>query len=208
MAGPRGVRDVLAILLILSAAAFAVGRTIEQRSETRTPEGARPEHETEASHPEGDQAKKVETGKETVEGKETGETTGKVETEKVETAKETVGTLERGKEPVETGQETAGGEGALLGVHTDDSELTVLAVVLSLLLAVDVALRGSRTLLRFVVLFGLVFTALDLFWELRRQIGESNGVATAAALVAVLHVAVVGAAVVALRREVPAPVPA
>lgn len=169
----------MATLLVLSTAAFVVGRQIE-RSEERHTEGAHTEQGAEPSPPEGAEAEEKKR-------EERGEDGGKALPSEGAQAEEKEG-------------EDAGGE--LFGVNTDDPELTVVAVMLSLLLAADVALRGSRTLLRFVVLFGLVFTGLDLFWEVRRQIGESNGVTTAAALVAVLHVGVVGAAVVALRRGV------
>lgn len=164
--GERNLRIVVAMLLVLSTAAFVVGRQIERAEERRT-EGAHTEEgapaEAEPTPPEGAEAEGEHEGAE-------------------------------GEHEEEHG-------GGLFGVNTDDPELTVVGVILSLLVAADVALRGSRSRLWFALLFALIFTGLDLLWELRRQIDKSNEkIVVAAAVIAVLHLAVAAAAGVSLRR--------
>ena len=114
----------------------------------------------------------------------------------------------------ESGGETAGegskqaepatGEAGvkLLGVNTESLALSIVAVVLSLLLAAAILARvRARAVLVAVLVFGLVFTAGDAR-ELVHQLDESNGgLATVAAVLIALHLAVAGLAVVLLRRR-------
>jgi hypothetical protein len=79
----------------------------------------------------------------------------------------------------------------ILGINTESVALTVIAVVASLLLALAVWLgRWPRLVLPCVAGFGLVFAAGDAR-ELVHQLDESNaGLATVAAILIGLHLAV------------------
>jgi hypothetical protein len=93
----------------------------------------------------------------------------------------------------------------ILGVNTESLALTVVAVVASLLLALAVWLgRRPRPLLLLVVGFGLVFAAGD-GRELVHQLDESNaGIATIAAILIGLHLAVAALAATLFLRSVDA----
>jgi hypothetical protein len=89
----------------------------------------------------------------------------------------------------------------ILGVNTESLALSVLAVVASLLLALAVWLgRWPRLTLLVVAGFGLVFAAGDAR-ELVHQLDESNGgLATIAAVLIGLHLAVSALAVALYPR--------
>lgn len=106
----------------------------------------------------------------------------------------------------EAGHEEAGVE--ILGIDTESLALSIVAVVLSVLLAGLVLLRRWSTLVLVAVLvFALVFAAGDIR-ELVHQRDESNGgiAAIAAALIA-LHLAlsVIAGRLLTERRTIPAP---
>lgn len=90
----------------------------------------------------------------------------------------------------------------ILGVDTESLALSVLAVVASLGLAFMVWLgRWTRLVLLGVAAFGLVFAAGDIR-ELVHQLNESNaGLATIAAILIGLHLALTALAVVLFPRR-------
>jgi hypothetical protein len=97
----------------------------------------------------------------------------------------------------------------LLGVDTESLALAIVAVVLSLLLAVLV-LAGVwwRAVLPAGAVLGLVFAAGD-GRELVHQLDESNGgLAAVAAVLIALHLAVALLAAVMWAKRAPAPTPA
>ena len=79
----------------------------------------------------------------------------------------------------------------ILGVNTESFALSIVAVVLSVLLAAALLLRRrTRLVLLAVVAFGLVFAAGDAR-EVVHQLDDSNsGLATIAAILIALHLAV------------------
>jgi hypothetical protein len=105
------------------------------------------------------------------------------------------GTTHVEKSPGETGVK-------ILGVNTESLALSVAAVVASLLLALAVRLgRLPRLTLLAVAGFGLAFAAGDAR-ELIHQLNESNaGLATIAAILVGLHLAVTALAVVLYPRR-------
>jgi hypothetical protein len=90
----------------------------------------------------------------------------------------------------------------LLGVNTESLALTIVAVVASLLLGLAVWLRRWQRLTPLCVAgFGLVFAAGD-GRELVHQLNESNsGLATIAAILIGLHLAVTGLAAALYPRQ-------
>jgi hypothetical protein len=104
----------------------------------------------------------------------------------------------------ETHAEKHGEAGAkLLGVNTESLALSILAVVVSFLLAAAVWLQiWPRWVLVAVIVFGLVFAAGDAR-EVVHQLDESNnGLAVVASILIVLHlgVALLGALLLRPRR--------
>jgi hypothetical protein len=84
----------------------------------------------------------------------------------------------------------------LLGVNPEATPLVVSAVVVSLLLAAAILAFGWPIVAAIIVLAMLAFAALDIR-EVLHQVTESRpGLAALAALVALLHVAALGAATV------------
>src|SRR2546426_7864724 len=116
-----------------------------------------------------------------------------------------------GSKPKESHAVQASGEAGakILGVNTESLALSIVAVVLSFVLAGLVWLGGWPRLVLLAVLgFGLVFAAGD-GRELVHQLDESNtGLASVAAILLVLHLAVAGLAVFLLRPRSPSRVPA
>ena len=106
-----------------------------------------------------------------------------------------------------THAEPATGEAAvkLLGVNTESLALSIVAVVLSFLLAAAVLARmWSRAVLLVVAVFGLVFAAGD-GRELVHQLDDSNGgLAAVAAVLIALHLTVTSLAAVLWSRRAPA----
>ena len=107
-------------------------------------------------------------------------------------------------------QPTSGEAGAkILGVNTESLALSIVAVLLSFVLAGVVWLgRWPRLVLLAVFGFGLVFAAGD-GRELVHQLDESNtGLASVAVILLVLHLAVAGLAAFLLRPRSPSGVAA
>lgn len=170
----RSIRRLTAFLLLASAVAFALGVSVE-RSSSGEIGGARAPHDPTASAGEGnEQQESSEDGGE-----------GSAEHEASERA--------GGHQPGE-GVET------LLGINPESTGLVAAALALSVLLALAVWLSGSAPLLLAVIAVALVFDAFDVR-ELIHQAGESRpGLASIAAVVALLHLGVAAAGAVALAR--------
>ena len=89
----------------------------------------------------------------------------------------------------------------ILGVNTESTALSIVAVIASLLLAAAVSLRPARVVLAAVGAFGLMFAAGD-GRELVHQIDDSNsGLAAVAALLLLLHLLVAALAAAGLRQR-------
>jgi hypothetical protein len=130
----------------------------------------------------------------------------------------TAGNGESGESGGESGSEggaehveKSGGEAGvkILGVDTESVALTIVAVVASLLLALAVWLgRWPGPILLLVAGFGLVFAAGDVR-ELVHQLDDSNaGIATIAATLIGLHLAVAAVAAALFIRRASANRPA
>ena len=117
---------------------------------------------------------------------------------------------EGSSKPAVTHTEVSHGEAGakILGVNTESLVLSILAVVFSVLLAAAIWIgRWARLVLLGVAVFGLVFASGD-GRELVHQLNESNsGLATVAAIVLALHLAVVALAGLLLRPRPPAGIP-
>ena len=171
MTKPSTLSVVLGVLLVISAALFAVGVAVERSQPHREVVGH-------ATQPEGST-----TGSEAASPGESG-----VESPAAHAA-EGSGAVTR-----EAGEK-------ILGINPESTALVVAALVGSLLLAFA-ALRVERNapILVVIAAAALVFAAFDLR-EVFFQVDRSRpGVATIAALVAALHVAAAGAAIVLRRR--------
>lgn len=180
------LRVALSLALVVSAALFALGGSLERSDAAR-------HYEAHATAP------AVGT---TAPAEADGGHEGAVTTE---TATATATTAETAATSAgEAGAETTAGSETLLGVDPESVALTVVGVVLSLLLAAGAWLprvRGRSALLLLIAAsaFGLVFAAGD-GRELAHQLGESNsGLAALAAVVLALHLVVAGAAAAVLR---------
>lgn len=109
-----------------------------------------------------------------------------------------------GSKPAEKHVEGNHGEAGakILGINTESLALSIVAVVLSLLLAVAIWLGlWVRLVLLAAAAFGLVFAAGDAR-ELVHQINESNsGLASVAAVLIVLHLLVAAVAAALFPRR-------
>lgn len=221
---------LLSVLLVVSAAAFAIGVAIErsQHHESGTTETAAhratetaaagagtstgaestPEAATTqtASSSEGTTA---ETGAQTETGAAgTTESTGEGGTAETQpstsessgSAPETTAAVST---PVEGGHHDSGE--TLLGISTESTGLVALAVLASLVLAGGLWLRGARReLLAAALLVGLVFAAFDVREALHQADLSQHGLLAIAIVVAGLHLAVVLVAARALATAGPA----
>ena len=111
-----------------------------------------------------------------------------------------------GETPAPTAAPTAEAGSVILGVDTESLALSIVAVVLSFLLAAAIWIgRGRRLLQLAAVGFGLVFAAGD-GRELVHQLDDSNGgLAAVAGLLIALHLGVVALAGLLLRPRPGAP---
>ena len=120
-------------------------------------------------------------------------------------------TAGEGSKPTESHAVQASGEAGakILGVNTESLALSIVAVVLSFVLAGMIWLgTWPRLVLLAVLGFGLVFAAGD-GRELVHQLDESNtGLAAVATILLVLHLAVAGLAAFLLRPRSHSGVPA
>ena len=166
------VRLVLAALLIVSAATFAAGSSIER---SHTHESVQPSTET--------SPKPAEAGGTEGSGEGAGAPSGEGVAPATESHTENVGS------------ET------LFGINPESTGLVAVGVIVSLLLAAGVWFWGRRPVLMAVVVFGIVFAALGVR-EAAHQAHESRtGLLMLAIALAVLHAAVSAIAASGLRRR-------
>lgn len=184
-----------AALLVVSAVLFAVGAFTEQHHANAE---ARPavQHSEQAAAGSADrpEASTAEGG-----GQDNGEATKTAPEAGAENAPE-AGTENA---PEKGHVETAGEHGSetLLGINPESTALVLIAVGLSLLLAVAMLARESMPMAAVAAAAMVVFTALDVR-EVTHQLNESNtGLATLAAVVAALHLAAGAAAIQAIRNR-------
>jgi hypothetical protein len=178
------LRAALALLLVASAILFLVGSTIERnhRHHEQTPAA---------------QTAHSESGE--------GTKTGEPEHSKSESG----GGKSSGTETGHVGAGHAEAGAKILGVNTESLALSIVAVVLSVLLAAAIWLRRwSRLVLLAVVGFGLVFAAGDAREVVHQLDDSNNGLAAVAAILITLHLAVAALAALLLRPRPLAGVPA
>jgi predicted histidine transporter YuiF (NhaC family) len=105
-------------------------------------------------------------------------------------------TLERREEGHHGGEEAE----SILGIKPESTPLVVLAVVISLLVALAVWRRSSSSSVVWTaVVFCAAFTVMDVLEVARKLHTDESGIAALAAVVAVLHVAA-GLAALGLLR--------
>ena len=105
-------------------------------------------------------------------------------------------TLEKREEGHHGGEEAE----SILGIEPESTPLVVLAVVVSLLVAVAIwRWSSSPSVLWAAVVFCAGFAVMDVLEVARKLDADESGIAALAAIVAVLHVAA-GLAVLALLR--------
>jgi 4-hydroxybenzoate polyprenyltransferase len=175
MTRERGrLRATLVLLLLVSAALFAVGATVERHQHT---EAAR----TAASETSG-----------TTEG-----SSPSTETHPSESGGET----QPSETHPASGETASTSSEKLFGINPEATWLVVLGVAVSALLALAVWFADKRSLLILVGVFGLLLAALDIR-ELVHQIHESRAsLVVVSAVLAMLHLAVAGIAALVLRQR-------
>ncbi len=166
-------RWLLSSMLIAGAALFAIGIAAERNAsahhnetgiETANPTPATTEQPTSTGDNGGDES--THTGETSVEGT----------THTEPTIGEAAGHLETTSETV-------------LGLNLESNALVIIAVAMSLALAVLTWFRNRRSLLLATTAFALVFAVFDIA-EIAHQITESRaGLATLAAAIALVHLA-------------------
>jgi hypothetical protein len=167
------IRRVLALVLVASAALFALGSQIERNTETGA--GARPvsgegRHVATRSSPGEQQSQPEASG----------------------------GDADSASKP---GSDRIHKEASLFGINTEAVGLVIAAVLASLLLALAVWMRPIPLVYVAAVAFGLVFAGFDVR-EVLHQIDESRaGLIAIAALLAGLHLLVAALAASALLRD-------
>jgi hypothetical protein len=171
------VRLVLAALLIVSGATFAVGSSIER---PHTHESVQPSTETSPTPSEG--------GGTEGSGEGAGASSGETAPPATESHAETVGS------------ET------LFGINPESTGLVTVGVIVSLLLAAAVWYWGRRPVLLAAVVFGIAFAALDVREAVHQAHESRTGLLILAIALAVLHGAVVAVAASGLRGRRSAPV--
>jgi hypothetical protein len=168
------LRATLVLLLLVSAALFAVGTRVErhQHTESVSPTSSETSAPNEESSPLGE-AHSSESGGEG-ESSETHPASGETESPSSED---------------------------LFGINPEAPWIVVLGVAASVLLALAVWFRDQRSVLIVVAMFGLVLAALDIR-ELVHQIDESRTLLiVVSAVLAMLHLAAAGIATVLLRQR-------
>jgi Flp pilus assembly protein TadB len=181
----RILRSSLAVLLVVSAAAFAIGVTLERSDggESDQYESITPTVVT------GEQAETSEQHTEDESG-ESGEPSASGESAE-QRAAETGATTDAHDESSEN----------LFGINPEAIWLVVLAVAISVLLALAVWETTSIVVLVAVVAFGIVFAAFDVR-EAFHQADESNsGLVVVAVIVAILHLGVAALAGYLIMRR-------
>jgi cobalamin biosynthesis Mg chelatase CobN len=183
----RVVRTVLAVLLVVSAAAFAIGVIFERSngSETDQHESSTPtvvsgeQAETSEQHTEGE-------GEEGSESSESGESA-----EQLAAETEAAGDVHN-----ESSEK-------LFGVNPEATWLVILAVALTVLLALAIWKTTSTAVLVAVVVFGIIFAAFDVREAIHQSDESNSGLVVVAVIVAILHlgVAVLAGYLIARRAD-------
>jgi hypothetical protein len=175
------LRVILFVLLVSSAALFAIGAAVERH---HAPEQA---PVTGESGSEGGSTESGSEGGSTESGSEGGSTEGGGETKPSETpAPESSG--ERSSEK-------------LLGVDPEAPWVVITGVILSLALAAGVWFLRRRWVLGMTIGFGIVLAALDVR-ELVHQVHESRpSLIVVASILAVLHLLVATTAAILMRAS-------
>ncbi len=93
----------------------------------------------------------------------------------------------------------------LFGINPESTGLVAIAILVSLLLAAGVWFWGHRPVLIAALVFGVVFTALDLREAIHQTHESRTGLVVLAIVLAALHGAVGSLAFVALLHREPAP---
>jgi len=179
-------RWLLSSLLIAGAALFAVGIAAERSASAHhTETGIEAANRTETTT--GQTAPAAESGGD--EATHTDETTGE----------RTTHTEVPGGEPAAHSEASAE---TVLGIDLESNALIIVAIALSLALAVLTWLRNRRSLLLATMAFALVFAAFDIA-EVAHQLNESrSGLAIFVAAITLVHLAT---ALVAEQRATTAP---
>jgi hypothetical protein len=151
----RTLRRLLAVVLLASAALFAVGSHIERSKESHAEAPARP---SEAQHASRSESHAGETGAER--RSESGDEAGKPATGG--------GAESRGERREETHREAK-----LFGIDPEAVGLVIAAVVASLLLGFVTWMRRIGVVLVAIAGFGLIFAAFDVR-EVLHQVDESR----------------------------------
>lgn len=186
MTRPPAMRMLVALLLVISAAAFVIGVAAERSK--RNNEAA---HQTEAPT--------ATTGERTGEDGENGGAGGE-SAEGADLTGESAENHSEGAANAESASHSEGGE-RLLGIDPESTSAAAAAIIASLLLAVANWAWDAWLVLLVAVFFGLLFAAIDVR-EAFHQAGESRGGLVALALViAVLHLAVATTAWLALKQQ-------
>lgn len=170
MLNSRG-RALIALLLVVTAALFAIGTAIE-RSDRHSEEGSATP--AAASNEGGEADEGDEAGEEGEASHEGAETPHSASSEESET---------------------------VLGIDTESTPVIVAGVAASALLAVAVLLVRSRAVLVVVAGFTLLFAAGDLRELLHQLDESRTSVAVIAAILLVLHLATCALAAQRFRRE-------
>lgn len=203
MKNERRLRAILALLLVATAALFAVGTTIErsQRSHTESAETKSAEAPTEtattSSSETGTGTSSEANGEADAEQSENGETTTSPSSEADSGAGEAASGA---TETAASSEAHAESSERLFGVDPESVPAMIAAIAVSLGLAAAVWWRRERAWLWLTLAFGAVFAAGDIR-EVIHQLGESrNTVATIAAILIAAHLAVAVVAGLILRQ--------
>jgi len=180
MTGEGGrLRATLVLLLLVSAALFAIGMSVERHQHTE----ANPAASESAGHTEAP-------------SEAPGHTEGSSES----------GGEAHPSEAAPAAGEAANTSEELFGVNPESVWMVILGVVASVLLALAVRFSDRPIVLVAVIVFGLLLAALDLR-EMVHQINESRtSLVVLSLILALLHLGVAGIAGVLLRPRVAAQV--
>jgi hypothetical protein len=162
---------MVAVLLFVSAALFAVGSAVERNQKGEHADASAAPSERHSEQGESRGARSSEGGAETA-GEETG-----------------------------GGGESHSESEDLLGVNPEATALVVVAVAASIFLAFAVWLRPQPLVLVAVILLGLAFAALDAREFVHQVNESRAGIAVIAAALAVLHAGVAALAAALLRHS-------
>jgi hypothetical protein len=191
------LRVVAAVLLVAAAVLLVVGTSLERSqaaSETRQAAGVGRSRGEAGDHNEAAEQTTTSHSQTTEQANSTGnkEATEPAQGEHNQTAEQA------GSSHNEAAEHAASGE-ELFGIDLEGVQLTVAAAVVSLLLAGLLATVAGRQVLLAVVIFALLFVALDLRESMHQASEAHAGLLAIALLAAVAHLGVAGLAGVRLR---------